>query len=186
MTRQTKPPTLGIDLSAIDDTEDVEELDEPEPTPPEPVKQIPISKFNLSRVKGYKQKKALMKQQLLVSNTIAELKHALSIFDPEEIRLNHSLILFVCQIVEDIFTKTGLGEIKNTVVVEVCKEYFKGDAELVQMVIDIVFDKVIKTNWFRQNKTRIADIFFWVLRLFGDRLDVRYQTNFKTSLGPSL
>ena len=65
----------------------------------------------------------MIKQQLQISDSIAELKHAISIFDPEEIRLNHSLVLFVSQIVEDIFTKKGLGEAEKTVVVEVLKIY---------------------------------------------------------------
>ena len=187
MTRQTKQPTsLSID-KAVEEEEEEESVILPEPVivpvilPP--VKTIPISKFDLSSVKGYNQKRASIKQQLLISDSISELKHALAIFDPEEIRLNHSLVLFVSQIVEDIFTKQGLGHIKRTVVVEVCKDYFNDSPELVHMVIDLVFDKIIKTSLFRRNKSRVANLFFWLVRQFGGNCDVRLQTNFRTSLG---
>ena len=180
MTRPTTKPNLSIDLNDVEEDEP-SLLPEPVIVPVIPL--IPITKFDLSSVKGYTQKRAMIKQQLQVSTTIAELKHALSIFDPSEIRLNHSLVLFVSQIVEDIFTKKGLGELKKTVVVEVCKEYFNDSPELVYMVIDLIFDKIIKTSLFRRNKSRIADIFFWVMQQFNGNCDVKFQTNLKTSLG---
>lgn len=174
MTRPVQS-NLNIVLDAVED-------DEAKPEPPI-VKGLPVSKFDLTNVKGYSQKRASIKQQLLVNDSIAELKHALSIFDPAEIKLNHSLVLFVAQIVEDIFTKKGSGDIKRTVVVEVCKDYFNDSDELVNMVIELIFDKVIKTSLFRRNKARIVNIFFWVLKQFGANCDVKFQTNFKTSLG---
>ena len=172
-------PNLSIDLNEVEDEPSLL----PEPVPVPVAKAIPKSKFDLSSVKGYTEKRRHMKQQLLIAESISELKHALSIFDPEEIRLNHSLVLFVSQIVEDIFTKKGLGETKKIVVVEVCKEYFNDSPELVHMVIDLIFDKVIKTSLFRRNKSRITNIFFWVVKQFGGNYDVKLQTNFKTSLG---
>ena len=179
MTRPTKP-NLSINLNEVE--EDEPSL-LPEPVIVPVMKPIPITKYDLTGVKGFTQKRAMMKQQLQISESIAELKHALSIFDPAEIRLNHSLVLFVSQIVEDIFTKQGLGEVKKTVVVEVCKEYFNDSPELVHMVIDLIYDKIIKTSLFRRNKSRIANIFFWVFKQFNGNCDVKFQTNLKTSLG---
>lgn len=175
MTRAVQS-NLNITLDKVED--EIESKSEP-PI----VKGIPISKFDLSNVKGYSQKRASIKQQLLVNDSVAELKHALSIFDPAEIQLNHSLVLFVAQIVEDIFTKKGSGDVKRAVVVEVCKHYFNDSDELVNMVIDLIFDKVIKTSLFRRNKARFVNIFFWVLKQFGANCDMKFQTNFKTSLG---
>jgi hypothetical protein len=82
-----------------------------------------------------------MKQQVQICECIAELKHAFATFDPHEIKLNHSLVLFVPKIVEDIFTKTG--SIKRDIVVEVCKEHFDNNPELVHMKMDLIFDKII-------------------------------------------
>lgn len=178
MTRPTKS-NLSIDLNDVEDEPPIL----PEPVSVPVMKPIPITKFDLSSVKGYKQKRAMIKQQSQISESIAELKHAISIFDPDEIRLNHSLVLFVSQIVEDVFTKKGLGEVKKTVVVEVCKEYFNDSPQLVHMVIDLIFDKIVKTSLFRRNKTRIKDIFFWVVKQFNGNCDVKFQPNFKTSFG---
>ena len=163
MTRPTATATtttksdLSIDLNAVSDDDESSILPEPVPVP---VKTIPISKFDLSSVSGYSQKRASMKQQAQICECIAELKHALAIFDPHEIKLNHSLVLFVSQIVEDIFTKPGLGSIKRDIVTEVCKEYFDNNPELVHMVLDLVFEKIIKTSLFRRNKSRVVSLFF--------------------------
>lgn len=177
MTRPTKT-NLSIDLNEVEGDDAI--LPEPVLVP---IVKLPTTKFDLSSVKGYNQKRASIKQQLLISDSIAELKHALSIFDSAEIQLNHSLVLFVSQIVEDIFTKKGSGNIKRAVVVEVCKEYFNESPDLVHMVIDLVFEKIIKTSLFRRNKSRMMNIFFWVSKQFGANCDVRFQTNFKSSLG---
>lgn len=179
MTRPIKT-NLSIDLNAV---EDDEPSILPEPVLVPVIKTMPTTKFDLSSIKGYTQKRASIKQQLLVSDCISELKNALSIFDPVEIQLNHSLVLFVSQIVEDIFTKNGLGDIKKMVVVEVCRGYFNDSPELVHMVIDLIFDKVIKTSLFRRNKARIANLFFWVSKQFGANCDMRFQTNFKPLSG---
>ena len=174
MVRQTNTAKLSIDLDAVEEDTEVEE---------EPALVIPQSKFDMGGIKGYSQKRIELKQQLKIKETVSELKHALSIFQPDEIRLNHSLVLFVAQIVEDIFTGKGLGSVKHKIVVDVCKEYFNDSPELVAMVVDLVFVNVIKTSLYRRNKTRVANLFFWLLKHLGGSVDVRYQTNFKTSLG---
>ncbi len=176
----TSKPDLRIDLNAVSDDEESSILPEPIIVPVAP---IAVSKFDLSSVTGYSQKRASMKQQAQIRECVAELKHALAIFDSHEIQLNHSLVLFVSQIVEDIFTKPGLGSIKRDIVVEVCKEYFNNNTDLVHMVIDLIFEKIIKTSFFRRNKSRVVSLFFWVSKQFGANCDVRLQTNFKTSLG---
>ena len=156
-TSVTAKPDLSIDLNAVSDDDESSILPEPIVVP---VKPIPVTKFDLSGVTGYSQKRASMKQQAQIRECIAELKHALAIFDPHEIQLNHSLVLFVSQIVEDIFTKPGLGKVKCGIVVEVCKEYFNNNTDLVHMVIDLIFEKIIKTSLFRRNKSRVVSIFF--------------------------
>ena len=81
MTRPTATTTtksdLSIDLNAVSDDDDESSI-LPEPVPV-PVKTIPISKFDLSSVSGYSQKRASMKQQAQIRECIAELKHALAI-----------------------------------------------------------------------------------------------------------
>jgi len=125
----------------------------------EPVK----SNLNLSSVKGYREKKKELKYLKIKNEAILELRNALKIFNKEELSLNHSVVLFCCQIVEDLFTSKGKGEIKKEVVIEVCKEFFDEKASLVEMVIDLVFEKVTKTTMFRRNKNKIKSIGFFLL-----------------------
>lgn len=125
----------------------------------EPVK----SSLNLSSVKGYREKKKELKYLKIKNEAILELRNALKIFNKEELNLNHSVVLFCCQIVEDLFTSKSKGEIKKQVVVEVCREFFDDKASLVEMVIDLVFEKVTKTTLFRRNKNKIKSIGFFLL-----------------------
>jgi hypothetical protein len=73
------------------------------------------------------------------------------------------VVLFCCQIVEDLFTSGGKGDIKKAVVLEVCKDFFDGKTNVVEMVIDLVFEKVTKTTMFRRNKNKLKSIGFFLL-----------------------
>jgi hypothetical protein len=121
------------------------------------------SNLNLSSVKGYREKKKQLKYLKLKNEAINELKNALKIFNKDELTLNHSVVLFCCQIVEDLFTSKSKGKIKRDVVIEVCKEYFEDKASVVEMVIDLVFDKIIKTTFVRRNKNKLKSIGFFLL-----------------------
>ena len=125
----------------------------------EPVK----SNLNLSSVKGYREKKKELKYLKIKNEAILELRNALKIFNKDELCLNHSVVLFCCQIVEDLFTSKGKGQIKKEVVLEVCKEFFDNKDSVVEMVIDLVFEKVTKTTLFRRNKNKIKSIGFFLL-----------------------
>lgn len=125
--------------------------------------QIIKSNLNLSSVRGYKEKKKQLKYLKLKNEAIMELRNALKIFNKDELALNHSVVLFCCQIVEDLFTSGGKGEIKKAVVLEVCKDFFDGKTNVVEMVIDLVFEKVTKTTMFRRNKNKLKSIGFFLL-----------------------
>jgi hypothetical protein len=121
------------------------------------------SNLNLSSVKGYKEKKKQLKYFKLKNEAIMELRNALNIFNKDELELNHSVVLFCCQIVEDLFTSKGKGSIKKEIVVEVCKDFFDGKTNVVEMVVDLVFEKITKTTMFRRNKNKIKSIGFFLL-----------------------
>lgn len=142
------------------------------------VKEMPKSRLNLSGIKGYKEKKKSIKEIKLKSETIIELKKAFDIFDPAELKLNHSVVLFVAQVVEDIFNKPKQGDIKRDVVVEICKDYFNGEASLVDMVLDLVFPKIIKTTLWRRNKQRLKNLAIFFFEIFGPTI----QTNLSSKL----
>ncbi len=149
----------------------------------ETLSQIPInntkqsSKLDLNSIKGYSQKRKMLKLIKMKEDCKTELHQALAIFDPHEITLNHTAVLFCAQIVEDIFCKSKQGHIKEEIVIAVCKQHFNDDPELVKMVLELIFDKIIKTSLFRRNKERIKNCLSWVLDLFGV-----VNINFSTSL----
>ncbi len=144
-----------------------------------PINTKPSSKLDLNSIKGYSQKRKTLKLLKMKEDCKTELTNALNIFDPHEINLNHTAVLFCAQIVEDIFCKPKQGLIKEEIVVEVCKKHFNEDPELVKMVLELIFEKVIKTSLFRRNKERILNVLRWFGNVFGM---VNIQTNFSTNL----
>lgn len=141
-------------------------------------KEMPKTKLNLTGIKGYSEKKKSLKMLKIKEETVNELKKAFSIFDKTELQLNHSAVLFVAQIVEDVFNKPKQGDLKREIVVDVCNEYFNGEPALVEMVLDLIFHKVIKTTLWRRNKQRAKNIAVFFLELFGPSI----QTNLSSRL----
>jgi len=142
------------------------------------VKETVNTRLNLSGIKGYTEKKRSLKMLKIKEETIGELKKAFSIFDKEELQLNHSAVLFVAQIVEDVFNKTKQGDIKREIVVDVCREYFNQEPALVEMVLDLIFHKVIKTTLWRRNKQRIKNVAIFFFEIFSPSI----QTNLSSRL----
>ena len=140
---------------------------------------VVVSKLDLTGIKGFTQKKKGLKIAKMKQDAITELQNALGIFDPHEINLNHTAVLFCAQIVEDYFTSPQQGVLKEQVVVEVCKKFFNGDEALVKMVLELVFEKVIKTTLYRRNKERIKNGLGWFLTIFGMKVDASLSTSLK-------
>lgn len=144
---------------------------------PAPV-EIPKSRFDLKSIKGFTEKKKQLKILRLQQNAIEELSKSFEIFDKSELHLNHTLVLFTCQIVEDLFCKKQQGKFKEEVVLEVCKPYFNGDPELVRMVIELVFERVTKTTMWRRNVSRVKE---WGI-FFGKMICPNIQQNLSVKL----
>jgi hypothetical protein len=140
---------------------------------------FPETNLNLSSVKGYREKRKEIKYLKMKNEAINELKNSLKIFKKEELHLNHSVVLFCCQIVEDLFTSRQKGQIKKSVVIDVCKEYFEEKIEVVEMVIDLVFDKVVKSSFMRRNKNKIKSIGFFLLEKISPNLQTLSQSRLK-------
>lgn len=135
--------------------------------------------LNLSSVKGYREKKKQLKYSKIKNEAIAELKKSLKIFEKDELKLNHSVVLFCCQIVEDLFTSSGKGDIKKSIVLEVCKEFFEDKEDVVEMVIDLVFEKVIKSSFMRRNKNKLKSVGFFLLSKISPDLSTFSQSRFR-------
>jgi len=141
--------------------------------------EFPETSLNLNSVKGFKEKKKEIKYLKLKAEAIKELRNALKIFKPEELKLNHSVVLFCCQIVEDLFTSRQKGRFKKDVVIEVCKEFFDEKHQVVSMVIDLVFDKIIKSSFIRRNKNKIKSIGFFLLEKISPNLQTFSQSKLR-------
>tara|TARA_R110000868_G_scaffold211618_5_gene461673 strand:+ start:1080 stop:1598 length:519 start_codon:yes stop_codon:yes gene_type:complete len=139
---------------------------------------LELSTLKLTGIKGYDEKRRSLKMLKIKAETVAELRKAFAIFDKVELQLNHSVVLFVAQIVEDIFNKPMQGDVKRDIVVDICKEYFNGDSALVEMVLDLVFEKVIKTTMWRRNKQRMKNVCVFFFKIFGPSI----QTNLSSRL----
>lgn len=140
--------------------------------------EVPKTRLNLSSIKGYEEKRKSIKANKLKAETIIELQKAFDIFDPNELKLNHSVVLFVAQVVEDIFNKPKQGPLKKEVVIEICKQYFNGEEALVEMVLELVFPKIIKTTLWRRNKQRLKNLTIFFFEIFGPSI----QTNLSNKL----
>lgn len=168
-----EPKIVRRDIPPVEEVCEKEEVILPvEDTATVDENQIMKSNLNLSSVRGYKEKKKQLKYLKLKNEAIVELRNALKIFNKDELALNHSVVLFCCQIVEDLFTSSGKGDIKKAVVLEVCKDFFDGKTNVVEMVIDLVFEKVTKTTMFRRNKNKLKSIGFFLL----DKITPNLQT----------
>ena len=140
--------------------------------------ELPKTRLNLSSIKGYTHKRKSLKLMKIKTETTAEIKKAFDIFDIHELQLNHSVVLFVAQIVEDVFNKPKHGDVKREIVVDVCKAFFNEDPALVEMVLELVFDKVIKTTLWRRNKQRVKNLCVFFFEMFGPSI----QTNLSSKL----
>lgn len=138
----------------------------PDPFENDNIKEVPKTKLKMTGIKGFTEKKKKLKLIKMKNHVMEELKNSIDIFDKGELYLNHSLVLFVSQIVEDFFNKPSQGDIKREVVLEVCKPFFDGKEDLVDMVLELVFDKIEKTTFFRRNKQRLKNIGCFFLELF--------------------
>ena len=141
--------------------------------------EFPETNLNLDSVKGYKEKRKEIKYLKLKHEAVNELKKALKIFNPDELVLNHSVVLFCCQIVEDLFTSSKKGNFKKAVVIDVCREYFDNKNEVVEMVIDLVFEKIIKSSFLRRNKNKIKSVGFFLLEKISPNLQTFSQSKLR-------
>ena len=152
---------------------------EPESLPKEEIKEIPKSNLKMKSIKGFTEKRKKMKIIKMKNHVMEELKSSINIFDANELYLNHSLVLFVAQIVEDFFNKREQGDIKREVVLEVCKPFFDGKEDLVDMVLELVFDKIEKTTLFRRNKQRLKNVGSFFLELFLPSIQKNFTSKLK-------
>lgn len=106
-------------------------------------------------LKGYKTKEKAYKLNMKKELIINHINSALSIYTDDEKKYNTDIVLFVCQCVEDLINVPKSGELKSEVVQKVCAKYFEGKEELVMVIINLMYSKIIKTSFIRRSKLQL-------------------------------
>ncbi len=118
--------------------------------------------INFKNLKGYQSKEKAYKLNLKKQAIIDHINNALSIYTDEEKKYNTDIVIFVCQCVEDLITTSKSGKLKAEVVMKVCAKYFDDKEDLVMVIINLMYDKIIKTSLARRQKMklqRLAKVF---------------------------
>jgi|688.fasta_scaffold51889_2 hypothetical protein len=122
-----------------------------------PFEQIVLEEpdINFKNLKGYKSKEKEYKLSLKKQAIIDHINNALTIYTDEEKKYNTDIVIFVCQCAEDLITTAKSGLLKAEVVMKVCSKYFDGKEDLVMVIINLMYDKIIKTSLARRNKLKL-------------------------------
>jgi hypothetical protein len=121
-----------------------------------PFEQITLDppEINYKNLKGYKNKEKAYKLNMKKQLIIEHINHALNIYTDEEKKYNTDIVIFVCQCVEDLITSAKSGALKSEVVMKVCSKYFDDKEDLVMVIINLMYEKIIKTSLVRRNKLK--------------------------------
>ena len=131
-----------------------------------PAKNI-LNNTNVKNLKNFRVIRRNVKQQLLKQEFITQVSSVLDLFNKTDNEYEHEIVAFCAQVAEDFFiTHSGMGQIKQESVVEVCRKYFNEDDKLVKTIIALVLPSVTKSNFFRRNKQRITGFFLWAFERF--------------------
>ena len=118
-------------------------------------KVIPQISFNKSKLAGLDDKMQKMKICNYQSDFLDQIEQVLSLYSEDELKYNDKLILFVMEEVEKFILKPKAGNAKKQLVIEACKKYFNDDADLVIMVINLVFKKLSQIKYFKRHSNLI-------------------------------
>ena len=111
--------------------------------------------INFKNLKGYKNKEKAYKLNLKKQAIIDHINNALNIYTDEEKKYNTDIVIFVCQCVEDLITTSKSGKLKAEVVMKVCAKYFDDKEDLVMVIINLMYEKIVKTSLVRRNKLKL-------------------------------
>jgi hypothetical protein len=111
--------------------------------------------INFKNLKGYKNKEKEYKLNMKKQAIIDHINNALSIYTDEEKKYNTDIVIFVCQCAEDLITTAKSGKLKAEVVMKVCAKYFDEKEDLVMVIINLMYEKIVKTTLARRNKLKL-------------------------------
>lgn len=127
-------------------------------------KSVPIIQFNTKNLEGLETKLQNLKICNYQSDFVTEIQKILNLYSDDELKYNHKFVLFVMQEVEKFILKKKSGESKKALVIQVCQKYFNNDSDLVEMVIDLVFEKLSQVKFFKRQGLKLMKFFLKVKR----------------------
>lgn len=135
-----------------------------EPVPVFEKKDIPIINFNTKNLLGLEEKLQKLKLCNYQSDFLKEIQIILNLYSTDELKYNAKFVLYVMQEVEKFLLKPKAGLSKKELVIECVKPYFNNDPALVEMVIELVFEKLPQIKFLKRQGYKLLRFFLKVKR----------------------
>jgi hypothetical protein len=107
-----------------------------------------VTSIDISKLQSLEQKFKTMKQSHKSSDFVSRINSVLDLFEPDEIKYSHEVVLFVMAECEKFLLIKGSGAQKKEIVTEICKKYFNNDDALVKLIIELVFHRLPQVKIF--------------------------------------
>jgi hypothetical protein len=118
---------------------------------------------SLKGIDGYRDLRKQKKIEKLEKQFIDELSKIMKLFENEK-KYDSQLVQFVMQLAEHYFILySKMGENKENAVIQVVKQFYNNDDELVRSIIKLVLPNIKKTNILRRTSARLQRLFLYVL-----------------------
>lgn len=126
-------------------------------------KDIPLINFvNIDELDGLHDKLRNMKINNYQNEFINEMNKILILYDDNELKYNAKFVLFIMEQVERYLLKPKCGQSKKQLVIEVCKKYFNNDPDLVDVIINLMFDQLKQVKFLKRQALKIIRFFLKV------------------------
>lgn len=115
---------------------------------------------SLSKLHGFDELRKSIKIQNSISQFCTETQKILSMFDLNEKKYDHKIVLFVVELAEHFFvSEPKMGKVKSEAVVQCVAPFYNNDERLIKSIIDLVLPQVPKTNAYRRIKGKVKKFF---------------------------
>jgi len=120
---------------------------------------IPLIKFNTKNLVGLEEKLQKLKLCNYQSDFLQEIQIILNLYSHDELKYNAKFVLYVMMEVEKFLLKPKAGQSKKELVIECVKQYFNNDPALVEMVIELVFEKLPQIKFWKRQGYKLVRFF---------------------------
>jgi hypothetical protein len=107
-------------------------------------------------------------REMKISNSQSEflnqIQQILSLYEDNDLKYSHELVLFVMNEVERFILKSKSGDSKKKLTIECCKKYFDNNVEILEVIINLLFPKVKQVKFIKRQGLKILKFFLKVIR----------------------